>query len=68
MIDKKISNLLKNLAGIRKMDRLPGVLFVVDATKETIAVHEAKKLSIPVVALADTDCDPDKNRLYYSRQ
>lgn len=59
-IDKKINNLLKNLAGVRKMDRLPGVVFVVDSKKEAIAVHEANKLSIPVVALVDTDCDPDK--------
>lgn len=59
-IDKKIAKLLKNLAGIRKMDRLPGAIFVIDAKKEEIAVHEANKLSIPVVALADTDCDPDK--------
>ena len=59
-IDKKITNLLKNLAGIRNMDRLPGVLFVIDSKKEEIAVHEANKLSIPVVALVDTDCDPDK--------
>lgn len=60
MIDKKITNLLKNLEGIRNMDRLPGALFVVDSKKEGIAVHEANKLSIPVVALVDTDCDPDK--------
>jgi len=59
-IDKKITNLLKNLAGIRKMDRLPGAVFVIDSKKEGIAVHEANKLSIPVVALVDTDCDPDK--------
>ena len=59
-IDKKINNLLKNLAGVRKMDRLPGAVFVVDSKKEAIAVHEANKLSIPVVALVDTDCDPDK--------
>ena len=60
VIDKKIANLLKNLAGIRKMDRLPGAVFVVDAKKESIAVHESRKLNIPVVALVDTDCDPDK--------
>jgi len=59
-IDKKIANLLKNLQGIRKMNRLPGALFVVDSKREEIAVHEANKLSIPVVALVDTDCDPDK--------
>ena len=59
-IDKKITNLLKNLEGIRKMDRLPGAMFVIDSKREGIAVHEANKLSIPVVALVDTDCDPDK--------
>ena len=59
-IDKKVANLMKNLEGIRKMDRLPGALFVVDSKKEAIAVHEANKLSIPVVALVDTDCNPDK--------
>lgn len=59
-IDKKIVKLLKNLEGIRNMDRLPGAMFVVDSKKESIAVHEANKLSIPVVALVDTDCDPDK--------
>lgn len=59
-IDKKIANLLKNLEGIRNMDRLPGAVFVVDSKKEAIAVHEANKLSIPVVALVDTDCNPDK--------
>jgi len=60
MIDRKITNLMKNLSGIRKMERLPGAVFVVDSKKEGIAVHEASKLSIPVVALVDTDCDPDK--------
>ncbi|MFC1576373.1 30S ribosomal protein S2 [Candidatus Omnitrophota bacterium] len=60
VIDKKIANLMKNLAGIRKMTRLPGAVFVVDSKKEEIAVHEANKLSIPVVALVDTDCNPDK--------
>lgn len=60
VIDKKIAKLLKNLEGIRAMERLPGALFVVDSKKEAIAVHEANKLSIPVVALVDTDCDPDK--------
>lgn len=59
-VDKKIANLLKNLEGIRKMDHMPGALFVVDSKREEIAVREANKLSIPVVALVDTDCDPDK--------
>ena len=49
----------KNLAGIKNMNRLPGALFVVDAKKERIAVAEANKLGIPVVAIVDTNADPD---------
>jgi small subunit ribosomal protein S2 len=48
-----------NLAGIKDMNGLPGVLFIVDSNKESIAVHEARKLKIPVVAVVDTNCDPD---------
>ena len=51
--------LLRFVGGIRKMTRLPDALFVVDPTKEVIAVQEANKLGIPVIALADTDSDPD---------
>ncbi|TSA85888.1 30S ribosomal protein S2 [Deinococcus detaillensis] len=51
--------LLRYVGGIRKMTRLPDALFVVDPTKEVIAVQEANKLGIPVIALADTDSDPD---------
>jgi len=58
-IDKEIEKLLKNLAGIRNMDRLPGAIFIIDSKKEETAVKEARKLSIPVVALVDTNCDPD---------
>lgn len=58
-INKEIEKLNKTLEGIRNMDRLPGALFVVDSKKESIAVREANKLSIPVVALVDTNCDPD---------
>lgn len=50
----------KNLIGLEGMDRLPGALFVVDTRKERIAVSEAKALGIPVVALIDTNCDPDE--------
>ncbi|MDD5439574.1 MAG: 30S ribosomal protein S2 [Candidatus Omnitrophica bacterium] len=57
--DKEIEKLLKNLAGIRKMDRLPGAVYVVDSKKEEIAIREAKKLGIPVIALVDTNCNPD---------
>lgn len=51
--------LLRFVGGIRKMNRLPDAIFVVDPTKEVIAVQEANKLGIPVIALADTDSDPD---------
>jgi small subunit ribosomal protein S2 len=49
----------KNLEGIRNMDKLPKAIFVVDAKKEDIAVKEAKKLGIPIIALVDTNSDPD---------
>ncbi|HWP98614.1 MAG TPA: 30S ribosomal protein S2 [Syntrophomonadaceae bacterium] len=48
------------LGGIKDMDKLPGVVFVVDPRKEKIAVAEARKLNIPVVAIVDTNCDPDE--------
>jgi small subunit ribosomal protein S2 len=49
----------RNLSGLKNMGRLPGALFVVDAKKERIAVAEANKLGIPVVAIVDTNADPD---------
>ncbi len=49
----------KYLGGIKDMDKLPGALFVVDPRKEKIAIDEAKKLGIPVVAIVDTNCDPE---------
>lgn len=52
--------LLENLGGIREMKNLPGCLFVVDPRKEHIAVSEARALGIPVVAIVDTNCDPDE--------
>ena len=52
--------LLKNLGGIREMKKLPGAMFVVDPRKEHIAVSEARILGIPVVAIVDTNCDPDE--------
>jgi small subunit ribosomal protein S2 len=51
--------LLKSLGGIKNMSKLPGALFVIDPNKEHIAVAEARKLEIPVVAVTDTNCDPD---------
>src|SRR3989338_79767 len=58
-IKKEIEKLSKNLTGLIEMKRLPGALFVVDSKKEEIAIKEAKRLSIPVVSLLDTNCDPD---------
>ena len=52
--------LQKNLGGIREMRKLPGALFIVDPRKERIAVSEARKLGIPIVAIVDTNCDPDE--------
>jgi len=56
---KEREKLVKNLAGIREMKKLPGAIFIVDIEKEKIAVFEAKKLGIPVVAIADTNSDPE---------
>ena len=49
----------KNLGGIREMKKLPGAMFIVDPRKERIAVAEARQLHIPIVAIVDTNCDPD---------
>ncbi len=59
-LNLEIEKLEKFLGGIKNMNRLPGVMFVVDPRKEKIAVAEAKKLGIPVVAIVDTNCDPDE--------
>ena len=59
LFDRERGKLEKYLSGIKNMSRLPGVLFVVDAKKERIAVAEANKLGIPVVAIVDTNADPD---------
>ena len=56
---KEMSDLEKAYGGIKDMERLPSALFVVDTRKERIAVLEAKKLGIPVVAIVDTNCDPE---------
>ncbi|MDD3612494.1 MAG: 30S ribosomal protein S2 [Caldicoprobacterales bacterium] len=50
----------KNLGGIRKMKGLPGAIFVVDPRKERIAIAEARNLGIPIIAIVDTNCDPDE--------
>lgn len=59
-LELEIERLEKFLGGIKNMERLPGALFVVDPRKEKIAVAEAKKIGIPVVAIVDTNCDPDE--------
>ena len=58
-LELEIEKLEKYLGGIKDMKKLPGALFIVDPRKEKIAVSEAKKLGIPVVAIVDTNCDPD---------
>ena len=56
---KEMNDLERNYGGIKTMDRLPDAVFIVDPRKEHIAVLEAKKLGIPVIAIVDTNCDPD---------
>ena len=56
----EIEKLEKFLGGIKDMNKLPGALFIVDPRKERIAVQEAKKLGIPIIAIVDTNCDPDE--------
>ena len=56
----EIEKLEKFMGGIKEMKKLPGAMFVVDPRKEKIAVSEARKLGIPVVAIVDTNCDPDE--------
>ena len=58
-LDREKAKLSKNLIGIKEMEELPDVLFVVDPKKEYIAVSEANKLGIPVIAIVDTNCDPE---------
>ncbi|MDT8435932.1 MAG: 30S ribosomal protein S2 [Gemmatimonadota bacterium] len=59
LLERERQKLDRYLSGIKDMNRLPGVVFVVDAKKEEIAVREANRLGIPVVAIADTNADPD---------
>ncbi|MBI9074298.1 MAG: 30S ribosomal protein S2 [Desulfatibacillum sp.] len=58
-LEKERMKLDANLGGIRTMTKLPDVIFIVDPKNETIAVREAKRLNIPIVAVVDTNCDPD---------
>jgi small subunit ribosomal protein S2 len=59
-LERERKHLNQNLAGIKDMNGLPDVMFVIDSNKEAIAVEEARKLGITVVAVVDTNCDPDK--------
>lgn len=58
-LDRELEKLMKNLAGIKNMTRLPDLLFIIDVKKEEIAVAEANRLGIPVVAVVDTNCSPE---------
>ena len=60
ILKKEMEKLEKHLGGIKEMDKLPGVIFLVDPKKERIAILEAKKLNIPVVGLVDTNCNPEE--------
>jgi small subunit ribosomal protein S2 len=57
---RELTKLHRNLDGIVSMERLPAALFVVDIAREQIAVHEAQRLNIPIIAIVDTNCDPDQ--------
>jgi small subunit ribosomal protein S2 len=59
-MEKELFKLEKNLGGIKDMDELPGAVFVVDPKRERISVREARKIGIPVIAIADSNCDPDE--------
>ena len=60
LLKKEMEKLERNLGGIKEMEELPGVIFLVDPKKERIAILEAKKLGIPVVGLVDTNCNPEE--------
>ncbi len=60
LLKKEMEKLEKNLGGIKDMEKLPGVIFLIDPKKERIAILEAKKLGIPVVGLVDTNCNPEE--------
>ena len=58
-LQREMDKIKANLEGIRKMERMPGVMFIIDTRREHIAVKEARKLGVPTIALIDTDSDPD---------
>src|SRR6202042_568565 len=59
LLGRELEKLERNLGGIRRLNRLPDAIFVIDTKKEHIAVTEANKLGLPVIAVVDTNCDPD---------
>jgi small subunit ribosomal protein S2 len=59
-LTRELGKLEKSLGGIKNMGKLPGAVFIVDPSKEHIAISEARKLEIPIIAVADTNCDPDQ--------
>jgi small subunit ribosomal protein S2 len=59
-LEKEIDRLNRHLGGIKEMTRLPGAMYIIDTTKERIAVGEALRLGIPIVAMVDTNCNPDE--------
>ncbi len=59
-LEKELAKMEKTLGGIKEMNKLPGGIFIIDPRKERIAVHESRKLGIPIVAIVDTNCDPDE--------
>jgi small subunit ribosomal protein S2 len=58
-LERELVKLSRNLAGIRNLDKVPDAVYILDIKKEEIAVREAKKLGVPIVAVLDTNCDPD---------
>ncbi|MBD4599410.1 30S ribosomal protein S2, partial [Xanthomonas citri pv. citri] len=60
LLNRELEKLQANLGGIRNMAKTPSAVWVVDTKKEHLAVDEAQKLGIPVVAILDTNCDPDE--------
>ena len=59
-LEHEMDKLQRNLGGVKEMKRVPDVLFIVDSRKEHIAIQEARNLGIPIVAIVDTNCDPDE--------
>lgn len=58
-LQKELDKLMKNLGGLQNMEKLPDAVFVIDTKKERIALSEARKLGIPIIAVVDTNCDPE---------